>query len=88
MAILLGNGGTITPFFIGVNITAPFRGVGFARGLITLKCKIHIEFVIRTMQGPAISVGPFACLEVRMNPIPIAAGILVKVLLEWLLDKE
>ena len=44
--------------------------------------------VIRTMQGPTISVGPFACLEVCMNPIPIAAGILVKVLLEWLLDKE
>jgi hypothetical protein len=40
------------------------------------------------MQGPAISVGPFACPEVCMNPIPIAAGILVKVLLEWLLDKE
>lgn len=53
-----------------------------------MECKTGIEFVIRTMQGPAISVGPFAFLEVRMNPIPIAAGILVKVLLEWLLDKE
>lgn len=52
------------------------------------KCKPGIEFVIRTMQGPTISVGPFAFLEVYMNPIPIAAGFLVKVLLEWLLDKE
>ena len=40
------------------------------------------------MQGPVISAGPFACTEFWMNLIPIAAAILVKALLEWLLDKE
>lgn len=46
----------------------------------------HWKLIIRTMQGPAISVGPFACSETLMNPIPLVAAILVKTVLEWWLE--
>jgi hypothetical protein len=45
-------------------------------------------FVIRNMQGPAISAGPFALLEVHMNPIAAAIGLLVSAFLDWLMDKK
>jgi len=38
------------------------------------------------VKGQPFPAGLFSFLEASMNPIPIAAAILVKVILEWWLE--
>ena len=47
-------------------------------------CKTAPDFVITPMKTQAsYSSWPFLILEAPMNPIPLAAAILVKVILAW-----
>jgi len=40
------------------------------------------------MQGPSISLGPFACTEVYTEETPIAITFLMEILLEWRFENE
>ena len=50
-------------------------------------CKIEPILVITPMKAKASYPSwPFSCPEEPMNPIPLAAAILVKAILEWWME--